>query len=131
MPILYKAVRRKNPRNLEAGPKYYPNPVYRQRMNLHELGELIGTRTAFSQTDVIGVLSEMSRIIPEFLSQGYIIELEDFGTFRITFEGTPAEKEEDVTSANIKSIRYNFLPGDEFKMRSKIVKFEKAKASGK
>jgi predicted histone-like DNA-binding protein len=109
----YRPVLRKNPRDLKDPGKYYPNPVYEGKLKFREIAREISMRTSLSVTDAIASLEAMTEVIPFFLSRGYIIQLGEFGTFRITFEGTGEKDKTKVSEKNIVSQRINFLPRPE------------------
>lgn len=115
MSITFHPVLRKNPRNLADPGKYYPNPVYKGKLNSHDVSKIISSRTSLSTTDCLAVLYAMSSVLPELLSDGYIVNLNEFGTLRLTFEGEGCALKKEVTQNKIKSIRINFLPGKELR----------------
>jgi predicted histone-like DNA-binding protein len=131
MSISYRPVRRKNPRDLQAPAKYYPNPVYVGKLSAREIAKLITETTSFSPSDTIGIIQALIDTLPRFLEEGYIIQLGDFGTFRLTFEGAGAGRPEEVSAKNIKALRYNFLPGQGLTENLKSLHPEKEKKKKK
>ena len=122
MSISYKTRRIKDPRKLDEPGKYYPVPAPKGKVTSQEVAREIAVRTSLSFTDVIASLDALMNVIPFFLSQGYAVDLGDFGIFRIFFSGKGSDKESEVTAASIKSLRLVFRPGMELK--NKIMNFE-------
>jgi predicted histone-like DNA-binding protein len=121
----YRPVLRKNPRKPEEPGKYYPNPVYTGKMNHREIAREISKRTALSQTDALAAIEALTDVIPSFLQEGYIIQLGELGTFRLTMEGRGDEKMDKVTQKSIRSLRVNFKPRPELKYRLKLTELSK------
>ena len=67
----------------------------------------------------------MLTLIPLELLEGKIVDLGDFGTFRLSIKAEGSDTEEEVTSYNVKSVHVRFTPGKAFKEALKSVKFEK------
>jgi predicted histone-like DNA-binding protein len=110
----------------EAG-KFYAVPAPATTVKLRGVAEEIAARTSLSSTDVIATLDALMNVIPDLLSQGNNINLGDFGSFRLYFSSTGSEKEEQVTAANIQSVRLAFRSGKELKKQIKEIKFVKEK----
>ena len=114
MSITFRPVLRKNPRDLNDPGKYYPNPVYKGKLNSRDVSKIISSRTSLSITDCLAVMNAMTSVVPGLLADGYIVNLNEFGTLRLTFEGEGSRLKRDVSSKKIRSIRINFLPAKEF-----------------
>jgi predicted histone-like DNA-binding protein len=125
MTLLYRPVKRRNPRKPEEPQLFYPNPVYRDKINLRALAQEVAERTSISSTDIMATLEACTQVIPFFLAQGDIVSLGDFGSFRVTFTGTGVAEEKDLSAENIKAIKVKFRPGPEFANKMKTVKLEK------
>jgi predicted histone-like DNA-binding protein len=119
MAIKFKPVKRLNPFNPNDPVRYYPSPVYSDRVNLRRLAKEISARTSFNSADILGVLEAMTDVLPFFLANGSIVDLGEFGTFRLSLQGTSAKKPEKVTSENITGYRLLFRPGREMSDRLK------------
>lgn len=115
-----------NPRN-PAEVKHYPCPVYSGRMNLSELAERISDATSFTAADVYGILKVFSFMIPGSLALGEIVDLEGFGTLRLSFSGTGHEQSGDVTARDIRNIRIIFTPTIEIRRRLRKTKIRRKK----
>ena len=65
-------------------------------------------------------------LIPRELSAGNIVELGEFGSFRLRIQSEGAETPEGVTAHNIKKILPRFVPGKEFSRVLDTTEFVKA-----
>lgn len=64
-------------------------------------------------------------VVPEKLADGRIVELGDFGTFRITVSSEGAALPEDLTVRSITDTRVIFTPGKRFKQLLATIEFQK------
>ena len=127
MSVLYRSVLRKNPLVASDPGKYYPSPVYRGKMQLRQIAKEISERTSLNSTDTMAVLEALTQVIPDLLSDGFIVGLGDFGSYRLTFKSVGEDVEKDVSASNIKGLSVKFFPGSEFKNHLATVKAEKEK----
>lgn len=127
MPIKYHTIPRAEPGVPGGGTvKYYANAVTSGYRGDEALIKQIERMSTVSGTDIRAVLYAMAVIVPELLSEGFIVNLVDLGTFRITLSSDGSDTEEEVTEDNIRYTRVNFRPGPKFRDMQKILTFEKA-----
>lgn len=115
----FKTLRRPNPLNREEK-LYYPTPIFGEQIGEDELTEEISYASSVNQSDVRAVLSNLVEILPRHIMHGDSVNLEKFGIFRLSFESTGSEKEEDVTAQNITRLKILFRPST--KLKDKISK---------
>lgn len=125
MSFKFKAIARRNPQQPTAQKKFYASPVYVGELGVRELAKKIAAQSTVSSIDVLAVLEAFLQLIPEELIEGYIVKLRDFGTFRISLSSEGVEKQEDLTSNNIKKINLLFRPSKEFSDLTGTVKYSK------
>ena len=89
MPVYFRVVPKKNPRDLGAAPRYYPTVVSRGRTDLRALAERIAEMSTVSTIDCMAMLEALQVVIPDELASGRIVELGEFGTFRLTIQDRP------------------------------------------
>ena len=65
------------------------------------------------------------RTIPPLRTDGKIVELGDFGTFRVSVSSEGAAEAADVNGRNITDVRVLFTPGKRFKKLLNTAEFEK------
>lgn len=125
MSVKYNVVPKKNPRDPNAPPKYYPvvNSSGRSRQrNLANKGADISTLSA---ADLAAALEVLLKLIPQELAEGNIVDLGDFGTFRLSVNADGSDTPEAVTANNVKRLSVRFTPGKEFKYALERVQYEK------
>jgi predicted histone-like DNA-binding protein len=81
--------------------------------------------SSLSSADTTGMLEAFLTIVPDELSEGKIVELGEFGTFRISFSSEGSETPEAVSSANITEARVIFTPGKRFRKVLDTLDFQK------
>ena len=69
------------------------------------------------------------QVVPDKLAEGNIVELGDFGTFRVSVSSDGQENAEDVTARHITDVRVIFTPGKRFSQLLDDVQFQKESAS--
>jgi predicted histone-like DNA-binding protein len=93
---------------------------------LRALSRQIAEISTVSSVDTLAVLEALLTLIPRQLAAGNIIELGDFGSFRLRIQSEGADTPETVTAHNIKKVRPLFSPGKEFKQVLANTEFTKA-----
>ncbi len=126
MKIKYKTVRQAQP-GVEGGGnyKYYARICKRQKVSFEQVCDMISDASTFSPADIKGAVTAFLEIIPDYLKQGYIVDLGEFGTFSQSISSDPVEMEENMTSKRITSLKPHFRPSDNFKKRLKGASFKK------
>jgi predicted histone-like DNA-binding protein len=125
MPVKFGITPKKDPRNLEAEPKYYAIVKSDGRADTITIAKSIKKTCTVSNADTLAVLEAFLDVVPEKLADGRIVELGDFGTFRITVSSEGAALAEDVTVRSITDTRVIFTPGKRFKQLLATIEFQK------
>ncbi|HSO85935.1 MAG TPA: HU family DNA-binding protein [Draconibacterium sp.] len=115
MSINYKIIARKNPRDAEAAPKFYGSVNSKGRRNMRYIAKQIASRSSLNEMDVMSVIEGFLQIIPETLTDGYSVDLGDFGIMSLTAKSNAAETEEDFNVSYMEGVKVNFRPGKIFK----------------
>jgi len=115
MSAKYNVVERRNPSNPEAPARYYPSVVSSGRLNLRGLSNLTAEISTLSTVDTMAAIEALLIVIPRELANGNIVDLGDFGSFRLRIQTEGADTPEEVTSRNITKAMPRFVPGREFK----------------
>ena len=126
MTVKFNVVPKKDPRNLEAPPKYYPTVVSKGRSDLRAIAERITGMSTVTSVDTLAVLEAFLLVIPEELAKGNIVELGELGSFRLTALASGEARPEDVSKRNIKEVKVRFKPGKLFKQILRGLEFRKA-----
>src|SRR5262245_39331190 len=129
MSVKFNVSTRKNPRDLTAQPKYYATIKSSGRTDTNAIAKSINSMSTVSSVDTAAVLEAFLTVVPEKLAEGNIVELGDFGSFRVSLSSDGADLAENVTSRNITDVRVIFSPGKRFKQMLDTVEFEKVSAN--
>lgn len=125
MSVKFNVTPKKDPRNLEAEPKYYATVRSDGRADTITIAKSINKMSTVSAPDTLAVLEAFLDVVPEKLADGKIVELGDFGTFRLTVSSEGAALAEDVTARSITDTRVVFTPGKRFKQLLNTIEFQK------
>ena len=125
MAVKFSASPKKDPRNLEADPKYYAIVKSDGRADTQAVARSINSISTVSEPDTLAVLSAFLYVVPEKLADGKIVELGDFGTFRVTVSSEGAAQPEELTARHITDTKVIFTPGKRFKQMLGTIEFQK------
>lgn len=127
MATTYKLIQRKDMhKGAAAGAKlYYAQAKSTGTSGMERLCSMISERSTVSSADVKAVLDSLIYVMKLELSDGKIVQLGEFGNFRITFgsEGTKEMKEFNTTK--IRRPKYTFAPGKALRSQAKVLEFER------
>lgn len=109
MPIPYKVVGRKNPRQPDEPVKYYPQLV--TMGNTRKIGELIyeiKENSSLSEGDIRSVLSNFVSVMRRSLYSGISVNVDGFGVFSLSARSEGSDDKKTVNAENIRSVKINF-----------------------
>lgn len=94
----------------------YPSIVHCGKLTTEKLAQLISERSTFTPGDIEGLLKELVNVAGEYIGEGYIVELGDFGTFtgKLKARRLVADKKE-MRSTSISFNGVNFRASKKFK----------------
>ena len=128
MSVKYTLTEKGNPSNPDAPKKFYANAKSTGEVTFRNLSKEISQgSTMVSDTDVLAVLNDLTKVLARHLSEGRIVRLGDFGSFQISISSEGAETEAKFKSSLIKNAKIAFRPGLDLKEALATLKFEKAK----
>ncbi|MDR1340504.1 MAG: HU family DNA-binding protein [Prevotellaceae bacterium] len=128
MAVPYVIIPRGNPGNPAAPKKYYAQAKASGEVSLKKLGrEISEGSTTVSDTDVIAVLNDLTKVLKRHLDNGEIVRLGDFGAFQLTIGSEGADTAEKFNASLIKGGKVTFRPGVDLKEMLATLKYEKAK----
>lgn len=125
MSINYKVIARKNPRDLTADPKYYASVNSKGRRSKRFIANQIAERSSLNEMDVLSVIEGFLQIIPETLTDGYKVDLGEFGIMGLLAKSEAAETEEEFNVSRIEGLKVVFRPGKLFKKELNAAEFTK------
>lgn len=125
MPAKYKVIEKVNPRDPQGTRKFYPSLQSDGRSRQRQLALEAADRSTLSDADMDASMTNLLNLIPKHLADGKVVDLGEFGAFRLTISTEDAETAEEVTVRNIKEVGVRFTPGPAFKKMLGDVVFEK------
>src|ERR1051326_8012898 len=129
MTVKFNVTPRKDPRDQNSQPKYYAMVKSSGRADTQNIAKSINSMSTVSSVDTAAVLEAFLNVVPDKLAEGNIVELGDFGTFRVSVSSAGEEKAEDVTARNITDVRVLFTPGKRFAQVLDTIQFQKESAN--
>jgi len=128
MAVNYVLVERGNPGKPEAPKKFYAQAKSSGELTFRKLSkEIAEGSTTVSDTDVLAVLNDLTKVLRRHLENGEIVRFGDFGTFQIALTSAGAETANKFNASLIKSPKVTFRPGIDLKEMLAVLKYEKAK----
>ena len=128
MAVNYKLNAKGNPGNPDAPKKLYAQSVSSGEITLKKLSrEVAEGSTTVSDTDVLAVLNDLTKLLRRHLSNGAIVRFGDFGTFQIAIKSEGAETEAKFNQSLIKKPKIAFRPGEDLKEMLSTLKYTKVK----
>jgi predicted histone-like DNA-binding protein len=126
MAVSYVVIPKANPQDREAKPKFYAQAKGRSELTFKKLSkEIAEGSTTVSDTDVLAVLNDLTKVLRRHLENGEIVRFGDFGTFQISVSSEGSETAEKFHSSLIKNAKVAFRPGSDLKEMLATLKYEK------
>lgn len=121
----YKIVKKKNlGKDATSVPqKHYAIPKYNGYTEVESLYELIAARSTVSSADVKVVLDSLNFVLDRELRSGYIVQMGEFGNFRLSLSSAGAVTQEDFKTSMLRKAKVIFTPGKNLKKTVKTTKF--------
>ncbi len=121
----YRLVMKKNLSTKEGEPakKAYAIPKYNGTTDMETLCRMIGARSTVSSADVKAVLDNLNFVLDMEMQAGRIVQLGEFGNFRLSLSSAGAATTDDFKPAMLRTARVIFTPGTQLKTTSKTVHF--------
>lgn len=125
MSINYKVIPRKNPGDRTLPPKYYASVNSKGQRNVRFIANQIADRSSLNEMDVLSVIEGFLQIIPVTLTDGYKVDLGEFGIMGLIAKSKAAETSEEFNVSHIEGLKVSFLPGKLFKKELNAAEFTK------
>ena len=109
MTVKLKKMQRKNPLD-QTKAKWYLVQEKSGTVGMKRLVEDIRDRSAMTAGDVKNVLANLVELLPVYLKLGQSVNIEGFGSFRITVSSIGMETAEELTVRQAKKPRISFIP---------------------
>ena len=89
------------------------------------LAEKVADESSATVADVMGVISNLAHVMQTYVMDGYICQLGDFGSFRLTMRSAPCESAELWKPKQfIRPARLTFHPGKQLRMAYETAQFQ-------
>ena len=121
----YRLIQKANPLEPETERKWYASPVKAGTINNYQLSKSISSKSALTRGNVMNVIENLVDEIPRYLTEGYSVNLNNFGTLRLSLSSEGVMSPDQFTPGNIKNMRVVFTPSPEFKDSLQKMQFEK------
>ncbi len=126
MAVKFNLVQRGNPGKPSEPKKWYATAKADGEVTFKSLSrEVAGISTTVSDTDVLAVLNDLTKLLVRHLSEGRIVRFGDFGAFQVSLSSKGVEEEEKFNTSLIKDAKITFRPGEDLRNMLSTVKFEK------
>lgn len=104
---------------------YYGQVRVRQTVSFDRLCETIADRSTASKGDVQLVIDGLLHVLSQNLAEGNVVQVGDFGNFRMNAGSSGAATAEEFTTSLFKNGKIIFTPGSRLKQLTEGLKFEK------
>ncbi|MBK5195092.1 MAG: HU family DNA-binding protein [Proteiniphilum sp.] len=122
----YRLIQKANPLEPENQRKWYASPVKAGTINNYQLSKGIADKSSLTRGAVMNVIENMVDEIPKYLIEGYSVNLNNFGTLRLSLSSEGVNTPDNFTGDNVKNMRVVFTPSPEFKKTLQKINFEKS-----
>lgn len=123
MALWLRKVLRKNPQDMTQA-KWYFTQEKSGSIGLQAIAKEIEGRSALSLGDVQSVLSNLAEVLPAFLKLGQSVNLEGFGSFRVSVSSEGTTTPEELNARHVKGVKLVFLPSTGLKRSLEDISFE-------
>lgn len=128
MAVTYVLTQKGNPGDASAPKKFYAQAKAREEFTFRKLSkEIAEGSTTVSDSDVLAVLNDLTKVLKRHLENGEIVRFGDFGSFQISLTSEGAETEGRFNASMIKGAKVTFRPGIDLKEMLATLKYEKLK----
>jgi predicted histone-like DNA-binding protein len=124
--LTYNLIQRVNPRDLEAPRKYYAVKQPQGSVTVRELAARISRESMLGIIETTAVIEALLQSIPELLAEGKLVQLGEFGSYRLSLSSEGAESPETFSVGMINNPNLIFRAGREFQDKLTRVKYSRA-----
>ncbi|MHB9295399.1 hypothetical protein PilKf_01142 [Pillotina sp. SPG140] len=123
MALWLRKVLRRNPQD-QTQAKWYLTQEKSGNVGIQQIAKEIEIRSSLSLGDVQSVLSNLVEVLPVFLKLGQSVNLEGFGSFRISVSSEGTATPEELNARHVKNRKIVFLPSISLKRSLEDITFE-------
>ncbi len=112
----YKLIKKSNPQDREASPKWYATPIGEKAQTVKAMTRAATENTTTAPVEMESAFELFSNYAKQQLQQGHIVRVGDIGTLRISFKSDGVENVGDFNASTmIRNPRILFTPSKEFR----------------
>lgn len=115
MSIFLKPIQRRNPKDLEAEPKWYPVQCTTELVDEKKVAEMMTDETTLNRMEAQMAIHQLGKVVLRTLLDGKSVRLGEWGSFNITLNTEGVEDPSALSARNIKQVNINFTPSQEFR----------------
>lgn len=126
MAVKYVLAQKGNPGNPTAPKKFYAQTKSTGEVTLKQISrEIAENSTTVSDSDMLAVLNDLTKILNRHLKDGKIVRFGDFGTFQINIKSEGAETADKFNHSMVTNTKVTFRPGIDIREMVNNLKYEK------
>ena len=91
--------------------KYYPVFKSSGRVARKELVEGMVSRASLTRQEAETAIDYLFEVLPDYLRNGYTVQLGGLGYFRLTFSSEGSDTAEEVSANNVQKVKLKFICG--------------------
>ena len=105
--------------------KYYAIPKRTGVVTTRQLAKIISERCTLTEPDMVAALSALSKVLEEYLVQGYHVKLDNIGRFSLSVTSDGMQTPEQVTASHVKAKKICLMADKELKLKTANVEFKR------
>ena len=110
-----KVIKRRDPRDLSAQPKFYASVKRNQNVGLYHMVDELRKISPINKGDAVSVLINLIDLVPKELAIGNTVTLGDLGTFWINVSSQGFDNENEVSTKAINKVKVHFKASNQLK----------------
>lgn len=126
MSLTYHLIQRANPKDKLAPKKYYASVKSGGLVSFDSLCATISDRGTCIKGDIQAALDGLIFTMKQNLAEGRIVQLGEFGNFRMSLGGEGVENSADYSTSMIERKKIIFTPGKQLTDMMKVMSFKSA-----
>ena len=119
-----KVIKRRNPRDLSAQPKFYASVKRNQNVGLDHLVDELSLISPINKGDAVSVLINLIDIVPKELAMGNTVTLGNLGTFWINVSSKGFDTEKEVSPKAINKVKVHFKASNQLKVLMSNLRYD-------
>ena len=119
-----KVIKRRDPRDLSAQPKFYASVKRNQNVGLYHLVDELSLISPINKGDTVSVLINLIELVPKELARGNTVTLGNLGTFWINVSSQGFDNEEEVSPDVAEKVKVHFKASNQLKQLMSNLRYD-------